>query len=1029
MAIPEILVTTIGFSFAKALFNYWLKDDPAVDIIGEDLLELVRDKTKDILAARKGVRFFEEIGDKVAVRLEPLFRFYQEQPQGIGEKQIAVEAVAKEISVTIEKAHISARLLTKLNNEPTKLYKHMLTSRPSAAKDLSQNETDLYDRALNLAAQYFVDLASGLPEYTLSNFTEILERIDQSAEKLDKILEELDNLSEVSEKQRRQFVDFERDYRAAVVRKFDRINLFGARISRSTKRYKLSVAYVSLDVVTDQNYSLEEIDDVKRTVEDALSNSTRCTIAGEAGSGKTTLLQWLAVKSASNSFNRAMLDWKDTVPFLIELRKYDAGLPNPNEFVETVFPEISGEMPKRWVQEQMKMGRALLLVDGLDEVTPARRQKVHEWVENLIGAYPKMRTVVTSRPASLDLDLFREMEFDDFRLVPMDFNEISQFIHYWHNAVLTEPGLEPKNKVNFIVEKLESDIRFSTPLSRLATNPLLCAMICALNYEGDMTLPSERIALYESCCSMLLEWRDIEKEVHHDQFPPLKYAQKRAFIDDLAYWMMKNGLTSVTRKEAKQRIAQRIPNMQFTSDVDTNVITTMLIERSGIIRQPTVNSIDFVHRTFQEYMSACAAHAENDWGLLARNSIDPMWRETIILAAGLANKQTADMVVSEILKKADSDSITPHTRSYLELLAISCLETVVEISSSVRANVEARLRKILPPRNTEQIHALVAAGDLAVKYLGAKPEFSDEENVACIKVLGRIRTVPAIKKLGSFVPNRRTKVLRAIDATLGEIKPEDVSYAGLSRDLIDNLEKFVRDREIKLSGNFIVALSNEPPERIRDKVPAYITSVVIFQAPSSCECLPQWFPAATSIKLSGRFLPDDLYLFSTMKEFALLELKNESSIWPRFRTAPFHKLQLLVIDSASDEWPDFEPKNFPALRALHIRAIDLRDFPDELENITQFSSLRHLRMAIKNGGVPDLSPLGDLPGLETLEIATKSENFPYELYGIEDLSKLKKLKIIVDKFTNRVMPLVDDLKVGLDTCIIEVERNSLYYRL
>ena len=122
---------------------------------------------------------------------------------------MSVEAVAQEVATAIELSKISLKLLTKLNNDPTRLLTHIKSVHPIDKQGFSSGEVKLYERAIDLSAQYIIDLAGSLPEYTASNFTEVLQRIDTSMRKLDEVLEELDRLAEASESDRsRKSADF-----------------------------------------------------------------------------------------------------------------------------------------------------------------------------------------------------------------------------------------------------------------------------------------------------------------------------------------------------------------------------------------------------------------------------------------------------------------------------------------------------------------------------------------------------------------------------------------------------------------------------------------------------------------------------------------------------------------------------------------------------------------------------------------------------------------------------------------------------
>ena len=71
------------------------------------------------------------------------------------------------------------------------------------------------------------------------------------------------------------------------------------------------------------------------------------------------------------------MNWNDTVPFFIPLRRYvNRSLPAPEEFPLAVGRNLSHEMPAGWVHGLLRAGRALVLVDGVDEMPEGQRDQV-----------------------------------------------------------------------------------------------------------------------------------------------------------------------------------------------------------------------------------------------------------------------------------------------------------------------------------------------------------------------------------------------------------------------------------------------------------------------------------------------------------------------------------------------------------------------------------------------------------------------------------------------------------------------------
>ncbi|MFN2496681.1 MAG: NACHT domain-containing NTPase, partial [Pseudonocardiaceae bacterium] len=180
----------------------------------------------------------------------------------------------------------------------------------------------------------------------------------------------------------------------------------------------VSVAYLSLQVSTDsrrRSYSDRPDErwfaDGRRSApgssslraEAALAEGPRTLLRGDAGSGKTTLLQWLAVTAARSGFSGPLAGWNGCVPFLLRLRSYaDRPLPQPDQLLAGVADPLVDLLPPGWVHRQLRTGRALLLVDGVDELVPAQRAGVRTWLRGLLAEYRQLRVVVTSRPGAAD---------------------------------------------------------------------------------------------------------------------------------------------------------------------------------------------------------------------------------------------------------------------------------------------------------------------------------------------------------------------------------------------------------------------------------------------------------------------------------------------------------------------------------------------------------------------------------------------------------------------------------------------------
>jgi hypothetical protein len=312
MPFLEALAIEVGTSIVKSVIKLWLKDYSIVSDTSSSIVDMLKVGAKDKLTQRRAERQFQAISEKVAENLLPIF-----ETDGGKLDENSREAVALAVAKTLNIASASSDILAENDLDPSKLARHLLNVSPPEIKQFNFTEKALYERIVSESCEYIIDIASQLPEFTEQTFAEILKREGRLLGITEKILREMHEMREqLNPKTLTEH--FELDYRRAVVRNLDDLQLFGTDISLPNRRHRLSVAYVMLSVYPKPIYSLNKQsrdrnkasrksaklwENESRTivsVDKALADSNRLLIKGLAGSGKTTLLQWIAVISASN---------------------------------------------------------------------------------------------------------------------------------------------------------------------------------------------------------------------------------------------------------------------------------------------------------------------------------------------------------------------------------------------------------------------------------------------------------------------------------------------------------------------------------------------------------------------------------------------------------------------------------------------------------------------------------------------------------------------------------------------------------
>ena len=123
----------------------------------------------------------------------------------------------------------------------------------------------------------------------------------------------------------------------------------------------------------------------------------------------------------------------------------------------------------------------LLIFDGVDEVPVGRkRDEILEQIGGFAKRFPKAQILVTSRPGAVGDELP-----DGFQKVVLeDLSEPQRlgFIDHWHQALAANFRREGDSVIAQLHAAALWELERQPTLSLLATNPLLCAAICALHW-------------------------------------------------------------------------------------------------------------------------------------------------------------------------------------------------------------------------------------------------------------------------------------------------------------------------------------------------------------------------------------------------------------------------------------------------------------------------------------------------------------------------------------------------------------------
>jgi len=334
-----------------------------------------------------------------------------------------------------------------------------------------------------------------------------------------------------------------------------------------------------------------------------LSERGHYLLLGDPGSGKTTTLKRLARKM----FRQAPTSKLDhyQYPIVVRIRELDRdsslyttianllglkysvvqiedrqqkGLGIVHHKVETL---IDGVPIKSVIADVLNASKALLLLDGLDEVDSQRRHSLENELQGLAYMLRDAKIILTSRSG----DFVSHIDgFDIVEICPLNRQQITAIAHRW----LDEP--------NKFLEHLTT-----VPYYDLADRPLFLIQL-VLFFNRHAYLPEQPSEVYKRVITLMLEEWDAQRKITRKSKYAFFYPERKIeFLAALAYHLTYKTRTKVFSTadliDAYLYVHQRfgLPESE-AKDVAGEIET-----HTGIIVEGS-DRYEFSHLSLQEYL-------------------------------------------------------------------------------------------------------------------------------------------------------------------------------------------------------------------------------------------------------------------------------------------------------------------------------------------------------------------------------------------------------------------------------------------
>jgi formylglycine-generating enzyme required for sulfatase activity/energy-coupling factor transporter ATP-binding protein EcfA2 len=410
------------------------------------------------------------------------------------------------------------------------------------------------------------------------------------------------------------------------------------------------------------------------SVMNALAGSKCMVLLGDPGSGKSTFVNHLSLCLAAHRLHPAAgwlarlpgwpNRWADLLPVPVELRVFAAWIRDTGPGAEKagILAAYLAHWLAQWdmgdaaalIRERLRAGRAILLLDGLDEIQSTGKvlETVKDCIEVLPQAYKKgVPIMATCRVLSYQDKRWRlDSNWTRFELAKLTREKIKAFIGAWYAE--TGPGREKSSGADRLIRATAHK-----ELAELAQTPLLLTMMAVVNdHKGG--LPDTRAILYEEIVDLLLKRWDATrfkdgKEAGKSWGDLVAGAGVKEIDVKAVLWEVAFATHAQAQEKNEDDTAADIPEAflvrkfreihpAYRQDPDSpealvwaHNMCKLIKMRAGLLLENPAGVYRFPHRTFQEFLAGCQLGAMGFVDAsLNRCRNDTFWWNAILLAIG-----------------------------------------------------------------------------------------------------------------------------------------------------------------------------------------------------------------------------------------------------------------------------------------------------------------------------------------------------------------------------------------------------------
>lgn len=442
-------------------------------------------------------------------------------------------------------------------------------------------------------------------------------------------------------------------------------------------------------------------------VSEIITQNPRLVLLGEPGSGKSTTLRYFSLILARSGLDPT-LDLKTyfpgqvgieevrnllpiflpLLPFARRLSESKVKTAGTRELWQYISNQLSHDGRYQGLAEvvhtEIEEGRAILMLDGLDEVAGIEsRQLVVQAIDAFANEYKPCRIIVSCRVRAYEGENNRQWQLDGWptaTLADWTVGQMSHFISAWYKVIGNLPYDERIRRR----DDLQSVVMRRPDLQRLGVRPLLLT-IMALVHFNDSKLPEERAALYSRCIDILLARWELGRSVSgysseygtlmdYIGLPDADVKSLRPLLQLAAFrahsGSTPNDLGSLSRDSLRILVADALANRLPNPHVAAQRFLEYTDSRAGILQARNAgDDYVFPHQTFQEYLAGLQLVSSVDFvdQIMSRRT-DDRWRAPLFLGIGHAVHENLYAIPYQLLNRLRSAKGRGEVRRQIDIL-------------------------------------------------------------------------------------------------------------------------------------------------------------------------------------------------------------------------------------------------------------------------------------------------------------------------------------------------------------------------